>query len=208
MPKRSVIYVDGFNLYYGALRGSKSKWLNLESFFTKLRQDDVIQNVMYFTAPVSGSEGQRQDAYLRALATLPLVRVVLGRFKTKPVTCGVRACTHHGDKVFQVPEEKRTDVNIATTILDDAYQGRMERIVLVSGDSDLAPALLMVKTRFPTIERIVYVPATNEIRGAAVELRSVADKDKTLPLALLKKCQFSQHVSDGSGGVISKPDTW
>jgi len=30
---RTVIYIDGFNLYYGALRGTPYKWLDIEKSF-------------------------------------------------------------------------------------------------------------------------------------------------------------------------------
>ena len=50
MSKRSIIYIDGFNLYYGAIKDTKWKWLNLERYFTLVRQDDDIQIIKYFTA--------------------------------------------------------------------------------------------------------------------------------------------------------------
>ena len=208
MAKRSIVYVDGFNLYYGTLRGTPYKWLDLEAYFTRLRQDDEIQHIRYFTARVAGAARQRQDAYLRALATLPSVDVVLGRFKTRRVRCQVAACVHAGDRMFSAPEEKRTDVNIAVTMLDDAYQDLCERFVIVSGDSDLVPAVDQVKARFPEKEVIVYVPARTAIRGAATELRGAADKDRTLPLELLRHCQLPASVADGAGATIQKPAGW
>jgi len=36
MPPRTIVYIDGFNLYYGAVRGSAFKWLNLQRFFQLL----------------------------------------------------------------------------------------------------------------------------------------------------------------------------
>lgn len=43
VSKRSIIYVDGFNFYYGAVRGTSHKWLNLERLFERLHPDDEIQ---------------------------------------------------------------------------------------------------------------------------------------------------------------------
>ncbi len=54
MTRRSIVYIDGFNFYYGALRGTRHKWLNLESVFRRLRPDDDLQAIYYFTAPVIG----------------------------------------------------------------------------------------------------------------------------------------------------------
>ncbi len=50
------VYVDGFNLYYGALKGTPYKWLNpveLSKFF--LPQGYTVDKVLYFTARVSGA---------------------------------------------------------------------------------------------------------------------------------------------------------
>jgi uncharacterized LabA/DUF88 family protein len=208
LKKRSIVYVDGFNLYYGALKGGPHKWLNLELFFTRLRPNDDLQAVRYFTALVNGPARSRQQTYLQALATLPLVEVILGQYKRKNVTCTVPGCGHAGTRVFIAQEEKRTDVNIGISILDDAYQNLCDRIVIVSGDSDLVPAVARTKERFPEKEIIVYIPARSAIRGAAVELRSSADKDRLLPLNLLATSQFPAQVPDGAGTLIQKPVGW
>lgn len=205
---RTFIYVDGFNLYYGAIRGGPNKWLDLQRYFRMLRPHDDIQAIRYFSAPISGPNLANQEAYLRALETLPLVQVVLGRFKSKQVKCNNTLCTHTGSRVFQTQEEKRTDVNIALAMLDDAYQGLCERMILVSGDSDLVPAIDLVKQRFPGVEVLVYVPARHKVRGAAVELRSAADHDRILPLNFLPLAQFPANIPDGAGSVISKPASW
>ena len=40
---RTIVYVDGFNLYYGAVRGTPYKWLDLRALFTRiLRPDNKI----------------------------------------------------------------------------------------------------------------------------------------------------------------------
>jgi hypothetical protein len=205
---RTIVYVDGFNFYYGAMRGTLYKWLNLEKCFLKLRPGDDIRRIWYFTALVDGAKGVRQQAYLRALATKPLVQVMLGKFKLKQVKCTVPDCKLPGPRVFDVPEEKRTDVNIALQLLDDANHDRADQFVIVSGDSDLVPALEMVKAQWPGKRLVVYVPSRHPLRGAAVELRSAADKHKTFPQALLKVCQFPAGLPDGRGGVIRKPVEW
>ena len=74
---RAIVYIDGFNLYYGALRHTKSKWLNIQKCFQNLRPNDDIQRICYFTAQAIGKEKRaRQGAYLQALGTLPLVEVI------------------------------------------------------------------------------------------------------------------------------------
>lgn len=208
MADRSIVYIDGFNLYYGAVRGGPHKWLNLERYFKVLRPGDDIQRISYFTALVNGSHRSNQETYLRALATLPVVDVTLGLFKEKQIRCRAHGCPFPGVREFKAPEEKRTDVNIALQMVDDAYQGLCERMIVVSGDSDLVPALNMVKLRFPKIQINVYVPTRNAVRGAAVELRSAADKNRSLPLNLLALAQFPPTIPEGGGGVIQKPVSW
>jgi uncharacterized LabA/DUF88 family protein len=205
---RSIVYIDGFNLYYGAIKGGPNKWLDLERYFSKLRHRDDVKRIYYFTAKVDGPSRSDQDIYLRALATLPLVEVRLGRFKLKTVQCRVQACAYSGSKFFKVMEEKQTDVAIGIQMLLDAYDYNCDRFVLVSGDSDLLPAVTTIKRLFPAKELIVYIPATNALRGAATELRGIADKDRTLPQALLRHCLFPSQVPDGAGGFINKPSGW
>jgi hypothetical protein len=86
--KRTYVYVDGFNIYYRALKKTKYKWLNLEDLVKGLLDPyNEIQCIRYFTAPVSGKldPGQpiRQQRYLQALSTLPCVPFHQGNFLTK-----------------------------------------------------------------------------------------------------------------------------
>jgi 6-hydroxy-3-succinoylpyridine 3-monooxygenase len=206
--KRSIVYIDGFNLYYGALRGGPYKWLNLERYFRLLRSNDCIQKIRYFTAMVVGPKAANQQIYLQALATLPLVEVILGKFKAKQIKCVSPQCPLPSPRYFSSYEEKRTDVNIALCMLNDAQQDLCDRLILVSGDSDLVPAIAMVKSRYPAKEVVVYIPARNQVRGAAVELRGAADKDKSLPLQMLHAAQFSSQLVNGIGVVLKKPPSW
>jgi hypothetical protein len=208
MATRTIVYVDGFNLYYGALKGGSDKWLDLASYFRRLRAQDDVRRVNFFTALVTGPSLPNQQQYLRALSTSPLVRVVLGKFKSKDVDCRVSACAHSGRRVFSVPAEKRTDVQIALQLLEDAYEDHADTFVVVSGDSDLVPAVHRLRARFPRKRVVVYVPARDPDRSAAVELRSAATAARDLPLALLKRCQFPARMPDGSGATVEKPAGW
>ncbi len=209
-PKpRVIVYIDGFNLYYGAIRDTPSlKWLDLERFCRYLRPHDDLKLVRYFSALVDGASKSNQEAYLRALATTPLVEITLVKFKKKTVTCGVTPCSWRGNKRYGTQEEKRTDVNIAIFMLDDAYQDVCDHLILFSGDSDLVPALNMVRLRFPLKKITVYVPSRNLVRGAAVEIRTAAHAHRTLPLNFLSKSQFPKQVDDGAGGFVKRPATW
>jgi len=208
---RTIIYIDGFNLYYGAIKGTPNKWLNLERYFRILRPNDDIIAIKYLTAMVNGPHRSNQEVYLRALATLPSFQIHLGKFKRKTVKCNEPLCTHPGPRLFDTVEEKRTDVNIAISMLDDAYQDSCDQLVLVSGDSDLVPALATIRARFPAKRLFVYVPHIPSVattRGFAVELRSAAHVNRDLPNNLFKLSQFPSVVVDGMGAAIPKPASW
>ncbi|MBN2324880.1 MAG: NYN domain-containing protein [Spirochaetes bacterium] len=208
MCNRSVIYIDGFNLYYGAVKNTPWKWLNIEKYFSLLRQDDDIKTIKYFTAKIEGSHKSNQEAYLKALYTLDTVQIIYRLFKYKPVKCLVRDCTYPKCRIFNIPEEKRTDVNIAVHMITDAMQNRCDRFVVISGDSDLVPAVRAVKLINNDSKVIVYIPANNKVRGAAVELRKASDRHRTLPNNLLSKAQFPKIIIDSNGTVIEKPSSW
>ena len=65
-----MVYVDGFNLYFGAVKGTPYKWLNIHSLCEQLMPHNQIVGIKYFTAMVSGKEDPenpiRQNTYLRA----------------------------------------------------------------------------------------------------------------------------------------------
>ena len=87
---RTRVYVDGFNLFYGALKGTSFKWVDLVRLSTLvLPAEYEIEGLLYFTARVSGQSDSlapaRQQVYLNALATLPLVELHYGRFLAKTV---------------------------------------------------------------------------------------------------------------------------
>jgi hypothetical protein len=89
---RVRVYVDGFNLYYGALKPRPAcKWLDLVALAKLLRPGDDIEAVRYFTARVNGDRDAtspgRQKLYLTALGTQPIVSVHFGQFRTHPGRC-------------------------------------------------------------------------------------------------------------------------
>ena len=204
---RSIVYIDGLNLYYGSLKGTPHKWLDLERYFRRLLPGHDIQKIRYFTAKYGGRRGINQAVYLSALATLPLVEIILGQFKTKQVKGLCPGCPEPSPQYFTTYEEKCTDVNIAIWMLHDAQKDLCDRRVLVTADSDLLPAIAMVKEDYPEKTVSVYIPARSKHRGAAVELRGIADKHKTLPLNILRAAQFPAEIQT-SAAVIRKPASW
>ncbi|MGO8960951.1 MAG: hypothetical protein ACLQFR_26820 [Streptosporangiaceae bacterium] len=124
---RANVYVDGFNLYYGALKdnGPDFKWLDLDTLLTKhLIPANPVNRIRYFTARVSARPGDldapvRQDTYLRALATIPHLSVHLGHFQRSKVRMPLVLPRSGGQRTVKVykTEEKGSDVNLATYLL-------------------------------------------------------------------------------------------
>ena len=84
------VYVDGFNLYYGAVKGTAFKWLDpVHLSRLLLPAEYTIDKVLYFTAHVSGISDpgapSRQQTYLKALETLPEVELHFGKFLAKTI---------------------------------------------------------------------------------------------------------------------------
>lgn len=100
------VYIDGFNLYYGAVRGTPYKWLDLDAFCRNLLPRETITTIHHFTARVSGrvdpQAPSRQNIYLRALTTLPAVQVHFGTFLTHKVWMPLVAPTPKGPRKAQV----------------------------------------------------------------------------------------------------------
>jgi len=203
------VYVDGFNLYYGMLKDSNFKWLNLDRFFNLLRPHDQVLKILYFTAMIDGSGLGNQENYIRALTTLPSVEIILGKLMKRNVMCKVADCDYRGSRIFTTAEEKGTDVNIAVRMMDDAFYARCENFVLVSGDSDLAPVILKIKSLSPLNRIVVYVPARkpNQWLRHSKPLAEIADKYRFLPDVILSKSQFPEIMQD-SDGLIRKPPSW
>lgn len=153
---RTTVYIDGYNLYYGALRGTPYKWLDVVHLFETIchaqNSATQIQEVKFFTAPIKARISTRKDQalrsqrlYLNALKQIypDRMTVVEGFFQlTKGMFPRYQDPLDKTDKVaVWLLEEKRTDVNIALHLYDDVVQGKVEQVVLISNDSDLVPAL-------------------------------------------------------------------
>lgn len=164
--KRCTVYIDAFNWYYGIfIHRPDWKWLNIQSFFEALRLDEDVVGVRFFTAIVhpnhrTSTKRDRQKRYLTALKSLPKVEVVLGKYQERTVTCQAASCPRHLE--YQVGEEKKTDVNIAVRLIDDAINRRTDSMVIVSADSDLEPAVEWMRKNHPQIKVSVYLPALPE----------------------------------------------
>ena len=91
------VYIDGFNLYYGSLKGTPYKWLDLAALSSVLLPRDNINRIRYFTAQVSArphdpQQPARQQTYLRALQTIPGLSIDLGQRASARATITLGVC--------------------------------------------------------------------------------------------------------------------
>jgi uncharacterized LabA/DUF88 family protein len=205
---RTIVYVDGFNLYYGSVKGTAYKWLDIRKLVRLLLPRHDVAHVHYFTARVKAGprdiqQPARQEIYLRALRTLSGFTIHFGSFqqhaKWLPLALPVGGQTHA--RVL-VSEEKGSDVNIATLLLIDAHDRLFQQAVVVSNDSDLVLPVRMVQKKFG-----LPVGVLHPHKEGSVKLREAAAFFRPIPRGALAACQFPPTMRDAVGR-FTKPPTW
>ena len=205
------LYVDGFNLYYRALRNTPFRWLDLRKLAETLFPEDAIRTICYFTAHIEPRPGdptqpQRQQAYLRALATLPDIEVHYGTFRSRTKRRPLAEPVPGLPPFVRVKdsEEKGTDVNLATRLLVDGFTGAYEQAVVVSNDADFAEPMRYVRDILGL--RVTLVNPDREAPSPS-DLASAATYVKRLWKSHLRRSQFPDALTDARG-AIRKPTGW
>ncbi len=205
-PPRTIVYIDGFNFYYGAVKDTPYKWLDYEAFCRLLLPRDNIVKIRYFTARISAlphdpQAPARQDTYLRALGTLPLIEVHYGHFATRPRRMPLVAPPHRTVEVLRT-EEKGSDVNLAACLLRDAFMGECDTAVVVSNDSDLAEAVRIAQDDAGIKVGIINPHPKRKRSG-----RLHGTFFKQVRAGALARTQLPPVVYDHKG-PIHKPSSW
>jgi len=206
---RVIIYIDGFNLYYRALRNTPYKWVNPCTLAMKLLDsgDRIVQS-KYFTAPVSlrgtdTSQQERQQVYWRALRTLPNLQIYFGNFLAKTK---MRPLVSNPSQYVEIhdTEEKGSDVNLATHLLNDAWKDAFDAALVFSQDSDLLEPLRIVKEERRKIVCLAWLdgqqPSKKWYRSVSSIKHITADR--------LAASQFPEKIMTGSGRYVYKPKHW
>lgn len=207
---RTHVYIDGFNLYYGCLKGTPYKWLDLTQLCTRLLRGNRVLAIKYFTARIEAraddpDQPTRQQTYLRALRTLPNVEILFGQFLTNAVRLP-RADGRGFVRVLRT-EEKGSDVNLATHLIHDAHLGRMACAVVITNDSDLAEPLRIVHQELGITVGVIS-PTYRRGRHPSRELIRHADFVKRIRQGVLRDSQLPDPVVTEDGTTTSKPSTW
>lgn len=204
------VYIDGFNLYYGCVKGTPWKWLDLEAFCRTLMPQEQIRTIHYFTARVSGrldpSAPTRQNTYLRALATLPSVEVHFGSFLTNNVWMLLADPPLRGPRKAQVvkTEEKGSDVNLAATLLMDGFRRAADTVVIVSNDSDLTEPVRLARYELGLRVGVINPHPANK---RSLTLSREAHFFKQIRPAAVRSSQFPPTLVDATG-TFHKPTSW
>ena len=216
------VYIDGFNLYYGSLKsrwpGLNLKWLDIGHFCSSLLPGHTINKIRYFTAgvippPYDPQQRIRQDTYIRALNTIRNLDVHLSWFNERP---GLRsqfpfAYQYNNRKrppqrvLLSLPEEKGSDVNLASYLLFDCFQNQFDEAVVISNDSDLVvPIKLVVGEFHKTVSVINPHP---KVKRSAVLAGAATWTFQDINKRYFVNSQFPASMTDAQGTFI-KPSSW
>lgn len=216
---RTIVYIDGFNLYYRALRNTGHKWLDLAALARAvLPATNQVVAIKYYTARVSGrtdpSAPARQHAYLRALGSLPSVSIHYGNFLATKKWAGLvqppefrPACGLEPGAVPQVAyvwktEEKGSDVDLGVHLVRDAFTGAFDEAAVLTNDTDLIEPVRIVT-------REVGLPVTllTPVNQASIGLRNVASHVRHIA-PYLGPCGSADTVHLPDGKTVAKPAGW
>lgn len=216
---RARVYIDGFNLYYRALKGTGHKWLDIVALSQAVMPAGmVIEAVNYYAARVSGrvdpTAPARQHAYLRALSSLPIVGITYGNFLVSKKWSGLvqppdfrpplnlPAGAHIDVAYVYKTEEKGSDVNLGVHLVRDAAKGLFDVAGVLTNDTDLCEPIRIVTAEFGLPVHLLTPsskPATSLLK-VATGVRHIQP--------YLGPCQFPNPVIDGAGKPIHKPADW
>jgi uncharacterized LabA/DUF88 family protein len=213
---QTAVYIDGYNLYYGRLRGTPFKWLDPVTLFEHiLRAQDpgsVLRQVRFYTAPALprfASHGDAsmhaQNEYHRALQSRYPDRfeIVLGKhdYEKDGTSLPAYVANEPFDKKNTVKVwrliEKKTDVNLALGMYRDAASARFSQLVLCSNDSDAEPAMRALREDFPLLTLGVVTPVRPP-NGAVV---------RRVSTSLAKHAHWTRHyIRDDELHLAQLPD--
>lgn len=208
---RVIVLVDGFNLYHSIKdidhnnNGLCLKWLDIyslcQSYLYLISPDAILEKVYYFSAYAYhlGNPDiiKRHKTYIKCLEATG-IEAILGRFKYKEIKC---ANCH---KTIGRYEEKETDVAIGVKFCEVLTYNLCDTIVLITGDTDLAPVVRYAKQYHPK-NNIIFLFPYGRKNSELVDLASKAFKIGKNSYA---KHQFPDPFILPNGSKIEKPASW
>lgn len=200
--ERVVAYIDGFNLYFGMREAGfdKCRWLDVVKLINSLLEpNQELIKVKYFTSRVSNNpdKQKRQSTYLDALESTG-TQIIYGNYQDNNTECN--RCGH----VWKSAKEKMTDVNIATSIIVDAFKDKYDMAMLISGDSDLSPPIKAIHELFKQKRVFIAFPPKRHNSTMAIVSRG----SMIIGRKKLVDAQFDEEVISKTGFKLRIPDQW
>lgn len=200
-----IVYVDGYNLFHG-LRSQYSddryQWLDLVSLSRLLRKDDNLVKVNYYTAPLKGKPTaiSRQQTYFGALQAVggTKLKIHQARYQTKTVHCTRCGARWHSY------EEKETDVHMAVDLVADIATKSADSALIISGDSDLCPAILRAQQFNPAARIAMAFPP----KRVSSKLKALLPHSLVIGDGRIKQAQLPEKITDAAGIVYQRPEGW
>lgn len=211
------VYVDGFNLYHALknLRIKRYRWLNLKKLAQKFIDSDVdvIENIYYFSAlatHIDSDTVSKHKAYIEALKTEGIT-FVAGNFKAK-----IAHISKEIREKYNIPnsekslthEEKESDVNLALYILRDAMMKICDKMLIITNDTDISPAIKMAKEQNDKLDIKVLTPPT--FKKCHQALLRAAHQPYTISITQKKieESLFPYEITKPNGKKIFIPKKW
>ncbi|MGT2465129.1 NYN domain-containing protein [Mesorhizobium atlanticum] len=219
---RTIVYVDGFNLYYRMLKDRPSlKWVNqLALAQNVLQPGHIITRVNYYIARVSARAHDpqapaRQATYLNALGTVPEIVIHEGTFMISepwmPLANPPQSKPNGYNWTMPPPavvkvvksEEKGSDVDLGVHLVRDAFLDAFDVAVVITNDSDLVePIRIAIHEAGKRVGLLVPVKYPNQ------SLMNAASFYLRIRPGHLRQSQFPATINLPGGGAITKPATW
>jgi len=208
---RLYFFIDGLNLYHALdhvegvsdpKRLHRFKWISLTKLCDcyRVNKKDTIVGVEWFTTLVTWDMGKlaRHKLLIKAQENDGAF-VTYGEFKRKDVRCK-GTCK----KRFSTVEEKQTDVNIALRLYQLAVQDAYDNAIIISGDTDLLPAMKFVRKDFPTKQIGVVIP----IGKRSEDFKNEADFHYKMKEKHLASSRYDDNLVLKDKSVLVCPPTW
>ncbi|MBW5389339.1 NYN domain-containing protein [Brachyspira hampsonii] len=202
-------YIDGFNIYHAIdrLNNNKLKWINYYDLCKSLLKDNEIINKVYYFSAYAFWKPYSQNKHYIFIQALKYfnVEVVLGNFKKKSKNLIIN--DNNGNIIkynYEYHEEKESDVNIAIYLVRDACNRNCDKAILLSGDSDLVPAIKMAKEENADLKVGVVVPPNVQ----ASSLKNISDFDIKLLKIDISSFLLPNSIKLETGHTIICPKDW
>lgn len=232
------VYIDGLNLYYGALKGTSFRWLDLEKFVRLLLPRDEISIIRYFTATINNRHNDdgahsRQAVYLRALRVNPSITIHKGHFRSDIRWKAIADRKYGPSELFKPSFRPLIFFNLMwrDNVIRRREQSTLVRVVIdeeKGSDVNLGVHLINDCSR-GLCKKALIVSNDSDLVGAIrlakgfVNHVGILNPHSTPTNRLLKdeatfeipfrpeilaKCQLPEVVNTSRGGQVHRPTMW